>query len=298
MNRIGQGANGTVYLALRGDELVALKVAEDASALSLEHENLARLGTDAAGRRIGPRALEIDDLTLGNRTIPALSMEYVDGMSILDFVRERGVDWLPVLLLRISKLLSSLHERGYVFGDLKPANILFVRASAEARLIDFGGVTVQGQAVKEFTEMFDRAWWGFGSRKADSGYDVCACALLGIHVLGLVQKADVERLAQRAPAERRLWLLARLQDKQFRTPFLEILQQAVIGNYRDTRSFIQEVGKVLEDNPIVASAVQASAVTAVRKPARKRSQPWDVTDWGLLIAIIVFAITLVLLIWL
>jgi len=297
MNRIGQGANGTVYLALRGEELVALKVADNASALSLEHENLARLCADERGRLIGPKALEIDDLKFGNHSLPALAMEYVDGISILDFVALRGVEWVPVLLVRILKLLGSLHERGYVFGDLKPGNILFQPASADARLIDFGGVTVQGQAVKEFTEMFDRAWWGLGSRKADPGYDVFACALLGVHVLGLVTKADVERLSQREPAQRRAWLLTRLAGQLPATTFLTTLHEAVSGGYSDTRAFIQEVLQVLEENPLIASDVQASAVLTANKSVRK-VRPWDATDWGLLIAIIIFAVTLALLIWL
>lgn len=147
--------------------------------------------------------------------------------------------------------------------------------------------------------MFDRAWWGLGSRKADPAYDVFACALLGAHVLGLVSKADVERLGQRAPLERRAWLLAQLNTRRQETPFVATLYEAAIGHYADTRSFIQEVAKVLEDNPLVASAVQASAVapSPVRQPV-KRVRPWDGTDWALLIAIVVFAVTLIVLIWL
>lgn len=296
MERIGQGANGTVYLASRDGELVALKIAHDASALSIEHDNLIKLGVDSRGRSIAPRALEIDDLKLGVDTHPALAMEYVGGQTVAEFVAGHGPEWVPVLLVKILRLLGALHERGYIFGDLKPANLLIHPASVEPRLIDFGGVTPQGQAVKEFTEMFDRAWWGLGTRRAEPGYDLAAAALLALHVLGIVKKTDVERLASSRPAARQAWLFARLNGERAQTPLIPSLMQALQGVYPDTSSFVSEVIQLLEHNPIVASEIQAAQVTVPPKRARAH-RPWDITDWGLLIAIIVFTSTLALLIW-
>lgn len=297
MERIGQGANGTVYLAKRDSELVALKITTDASALSLEYDNLVRLGVDSRGRNIGPSPLAIDDLVLGADTHAALAMEYIDGLTLPDFVQARGAEWVPICLLKMLRILGSLHERGYIFGDVKPANILFQSASGEPRLIDFGGVTVRGQAVKEFTEMFDRAWWGLGTRKAEPSYDVIATALLTLNVLGVINKSDVERLAVKSPTERCSWLVGQLRASHAQDPLMGVLQQTVMGAHGDTRSLIEEIVKLLEQQPIVAASIQASGVAPMAR-RDKPANPWDVTDWGLLIAIVVFAATLAALIWL
>ncbi|MCY0902545.1 MAG: hypothetical protein OWU32_10220, partial [Firmicutes bacterium] len=79
-------------------------------------------------------------------------------------------------------------------------------------------------------------------------------------------------------------------------PLIPSLMQALQGVYPDTSSFVSEVIQLLEHNPIVASEIQAAQVTVPPKRARAH-RPWDLTDWGLLIAIIVFTSTLALLIW-
>ena len=49
------------------------------------------------------------------------------------------------------------------------------------RCIDVGGTTIQGRAIKEFTEFYDRGYWGLGTRKAEPAYDLFAVAMIMIN---------------------------------------------------------------------------------------------------------------------
>ena len=42
---------------------------------------------------------------------------------------------------------------------------------------------MKGRAIKEFTEFYDRGYWGLGSRKADPAYDLFAVAMIMINAV-------------------------------------------------------------------------------------------------------------------
>ncbi len=65
-----------------------------------------------------------------------------------------------------------------MFGDLKPDNLIVSGAVPKVRLIGVGGTTIRGRAIKEFTEFFDRGYWGMGTRKAEPSYDLFAVAMI------------------------------------------------------------------------------------------------------------------------
>ena len=79
--------------------------------------------------------------------------------------------------MHLLKKLTYLHANGFVFGDIKMENIL-VSDYGAVELIDFGGVTQKGRAVKQFTEIYDRGYWGAGTSIADEAYDIFAFAIL------------------------------------------------------------------------------------------------------------------------
>jgi tetratricopeptide (TPR) repeat protein len=157
---IGRGGSATVYLAdQQHSEFtreVALKVVDrvfDAGSLRsvreeqrilarLEHPGIARLydaGVTPAGQ-------------------PWLAMEHVEGESILQHCRSRG---LPVreriqLFLSVLDTVAHAHARGIVHRDLKPANI-FVNASGQSRLLDFGIAKLSDPADPNETRTLRRA---------------------------------------------------------------------------------------------------------------------------------------------
>ncbi|GAE94211.1 serine/threonine-protein kinase YabT [Gracilibacillus boraciitolerans JCM 21714] len=85
-------------------------------------------------------------------------------------------------MISFAKDLQVLHNEGYVFGDLKIENLIVTRKPARLRWVDVGGTTLRGRAIKEYTEFYDRAYWQYGSRKAEPGYDLFALAMIILRV--------------------------------------------------------------------------------------------------------------------
>lgn len=84
-------------------------------------------------------------------------MEYIAGTDLLTFIKQNGTTWLPVLISQLLTDLDYLHKNGWVFGDLKPENLLVTKSPVKIRCIDVGGTTMQGRAIKEFTEFLTGA---------------------------------------------------------------------------------------------------------------------------------------------
>lgn len=109
-------------------------------------------------------------------------MRYVEGKPLHHFLSKNGPDWLGLVGLGLLEKLRTLHECGFVFGDLKPENVM-VSKYGEVELIDFGGTSPIGRSVKQFTEWHDRGFWNAGSRISDEGYDLFAFAVLCLRLL-------------------------------------------------------------------------------------------------------------------
>ena len=180
IKELGSGANGVVYLADWNRKRVALKVSDRQDTITTE-VNVLRSLSKAQGMTLGPSLLDVDDWELGDRKVPFYVMEYIEGVDFLTFVRSRGLEWLEILILQLLTDLDELHKEGWVFGDLKPENLLVSGPPIRIRCVDVGGTTRIGRAIKEFTEFFDRGYWGLGSRKAEAQYDLFAVAMVIIN---------------------------------------------------------------------------------------------------------------------
>ncbi|WP_405144033.1 BMP family ABC transporter substrate-binding protein [Sphaerisporangium sp. NBC_01403] len=139
LGRIGQGGQGTVYLAESpaGDR-VAIKVLHAHQAMD---QNAQRrfLREVATARRVATfstaRVIEVG--TADQQ--PYIVSEYVEGVSLEQRVRERGPltgDELVRLALGTAGALAAIHQAGVVHRDFKPSNVLL--GSDGPRVIDFG----------------------------------------------------------------------------------------------------------------------------------------------------------------
>ena len=153
LRELGHGGMGEVWQAERADGSLKRKVAlklphvtwapalaerfarEREILASLEHPNIARLydaGLDPHGR-------------------PYMALEYVEGLPIDEFCKQRA---LPVegrlrLLLQVADAVAFAHSRLVIHRDLKPGNIL-VTDDGQVRLLDFGiAKLMEGEATQE-----------------------------------------------------------------------------------------------------------------------------------------------------
>jgi serine/threonine-protein kinase len=67
-----------------------------------------------------------------------------------------------------------------VFGDIKSENVL-VREYGRVDLVDYGGMSVIGHSIRQFTEIYDRGYWSAGSRSAEPSYDWFAVGIMWLH---------------------------------------------------------------------------------------------------------------------
>lgn len=177
LNKLGSGATGTVYLAARNNRKVALKLSENSMSITSE-VNVLKSIPKVQGCSLGPSFIDADDWVSAAGKIPFYVMEYIEGPDFLTFARNKGMAWMEVLIIQLLGDLQKLHERGWIFGDLKPENLIVTGPSPRIRCIDVGGITLIGRAVKEYTEFYDRGYWGLGSRKAEPSYDLFSVAML------------------------------------------------------------------------------------------------------------------------
>lgn len=141
LNPIGSGGMGVVYRARREDDVdqqVAVKLVrqELRSASSLARFHVER---QALARLEHPGIARLIDAGVSADGRPWYVMEYVDGVPIDDYCRDRqlGVRARVQLLLELCRIVDAAHRLLIVHRDLKPGNVL-VTCDGRLKLIDFG----------------------------------------------------------------------------------------------------------------------------------------------------------------
>jgi HAMP domain-containing protein/predicted Ser/Thr protein kinase len=140
---LGKGGMGVVYRAhdRQLDEEVALKVLRS-DVLRDDPGLLGRFKQEIKlARRITHRnVLRTHDFGESNGT-PYISMEYLEGVTLKDLLRNKGA--LPLGVgLRVAKQacqgLEAAHHGGVVHRDIKPQNMLILPETGELKIMDFG----------------------------------------------------------------------------------------------------------------------------------------------------------------
>ncbi len=137
---LGEGGMGVVYLAERDDlgTQVAVKVLRDAWISPARRERFASEQRTLAQLNHPLIARLYDADTLEDGT-PWFVMEYVDGVPLTQYCREREcpVDPRLVLFRLVCEAVQHAHANAVIHRDLKPSNIL-VKSDGTIRLLDFG----------------------------------------------------------------------------------------------------------------------------------------------------------------
>ncbi|WP_231597531.1 protein kinase family protein [Bacillus sp. SA1-12] len=236
---LGQGATGNVYLADSRKGKVALKLSENNMAITSEVNVLKRF-SKVQGTSLGPSLLDVDDWRIDHgKILPFYVMEYVQGNNFLEFIKGRGIEWVDVLVLQLLSNLERLHQQGWIFGDLKPENLLISGPPPRIRCIDVGGTTQQGRAIKEFTEFFDRGYWGFGTRKAEPSYDLFSVAMI------VINAAYPKRFTRKSEGDGRAQLFDVIDHHPFLQKHKQVLQKALLGKYMNATEMKRDLVHLL-----------------------------------------------------
>ncbi|MBL8182370.1 MAG: protein kinase [Blastocatellia bacterium] len=262
---IGTGGMGSVYLANRIDDFdkqVAIKViAIDGSSVvdienfrrerqilaRLEHPNIARIldgGTSADG-------------------VPFIVMEYVDGVPLNVYCKDKTLGEKLRLFREVCKAVSYAHSNLIVHSDLKPKNIL-VANDGTVKLLDFGiAKLMQSDSDDEvkIATISDRALTPDYAAPEQFANDTITVATdvysLGVILYEILSSQRPYSVAGRSPEDVRD-LLGSLSIKPPSSirDIDSIVQKAIAheprARYRTLQEFDADIANYLENRPVTA----------------------------------------------
>ncbi len=264
LKELGYGANGIVYLAKFKNMQVALKMSDNGMSITSE-VNVLRSFAKVQGSTLGPSLLDVDDWKSNQGQISFYAMEYIQGPDLLTFIQNKGKAWTTVLFLQLLNDLNKLHENGWVFGDLKPENLIVTGPTPRIRCIDVGGTTLKGRAIKEFTEFYDRGYWGLGTRKADPAYDLFAVAMI------MINTAYPKRFNKTTGGISQLREAIRKQKELL--PLERVIVKALQGQYSNALQMRTELLSLVIDKKNPDPLAKATVTNTKQHHAKTKDKP-------------------------
>jgi len=162
---LGRGGMGAVYRAVHvgTDRTVALKVIAGSFAGDPEYVERFRREARACGRLRHPGIVDVTDFGVAShagRPLPYLVMEFLDGRTLADALRDDPVPPLPWtidILEQVCAAVEEAHRHGILHRDLKPENVWLEpdrRGGLNVKVLDFGLAKLEGD-VGEVVEAAD-----------------------------------------------------------------------------------------------------------------------------------------------
>lgn len=155
LSELGHGAMGRVYLAEdpRIGRKIALKVLSPRQIADGEEDELRERFLQearAAGRLIHPGIVAVFDADTDPASgDPYLAMEWVDGRTLRDILKEKGrLDAVRAvdLVAQVAAALDYAHRHHVIHRDVKPANLL-VTPDGAVKVTDFGIAKLKSQEL-------------------------------------------------------------------------------------------------------------------------------------------------------
>ncbi|KRG12858.1 serine/threonine protein kinase [Virgibacillus soli] len=279
IRELGSGANGIVYLAKGVRGHTALKMSMDSLSITSE-VNVLKAFSKVPGDSPGPSLYEMDDWESPRGRIHFYTMEYIQGPDMLTFIKKNGQTWVGILIVQLLDTLEKLHQEGWTFGDLKPENLIVSGPPPRIRFIDVGGTTIKGRAIKEFTEFFDRGYWGLGSRKSEPTYDLFSTAMLFIHMYYPKKFSRV--------GDGKKQLIQQIDSHSELSRFSPVLRKALFGEYGSAKKMKGDLLILLSDKR--DKPVTYARRSATRQKKNKKSGSMKETVMVLLLTIVLYAL--------
>lgn len=138
---IGVGGMANVYKGydILEDEIVAIKVLREEYSSSEDFLRRFKNESKAISLLSHPNIVKVFDVSITER-VQYLVMEYIDGITLKEFITQRGVlPWQDAVhfIIQILKALQHAHDMGVVHRDIKPQNIMLLE-DGSIKVMDFG----------------------------------------------------------------------------------------------------------------------------------------------------------------
>ncbi|WP_040206536.1 protein kinase domain-containing protein [Neobacillus jeddahensis] len=263
IKELGFGANGVVYLAKHKNTHVALKMSDNGMSITSE-VNVLKSFAKVQGHSLGPSLLDVDDWQSNGGRISFYVMEYIQGPEFLAFIQMKGKSWTSVLFLQLLNDLDLLHATGWVFGDLKPENLIVTGPPPKIRCIDVGGTTIQGRAIKEFTEFYDRGYWGLGTRKAEPSYDLFAVAMI------MINTAYPKRFTKTIGGLKQLKEAIRQKPELLKVE--KVIVKALQGDYANARQMRTDLLDTMVEKPAISPRTAGVGNQSLKQTQQKNTK--------------------------
>ena len=154
---IGVGGMAVVYRAydIIEDKIVAIKILKDEFLGNKEFVRRFKNESKAIAVLSHPNIVKVYDVSFGTK-IQYIVMEYIDGITLKEFISQRKViNWKDALYF-VNQILSALkhaHSKGVIHRDIKPQNIMLLK-DGTIKVTDFG---IARFSRNETQTMTDRA---------------------------------------------------------------------------------------------------------------------------------------------
>lgn len=155
---IGIGGMADVYKAtdILEDKIVAVKILKNEFANNEDFVRRFRNESKAIAVLSHPNIVKIFDVGFTEK-IQFIVMEYIDGITLKEFIEQQGVlKWKDTVhfIIQILRALQHAHDRGIVHRDIKPQNIMLF-PDGTIKVMDFGiarfareeGKTISDKAI-------------------------------------------------------------------------------------------------------------------------------------------------------
>ena len=138
---IGVGGMAVVYSAfdILEERTVAIKILKDEFLENKDFIRRFKNESKTIAMLSHPNIVKIFDVSLGDK-IQYIVMEYVDGITLKDFIeKQKRVKWKDAIFFtgQILSALSHAHSKGIIHRDIKPQNIMLLR-NGTIKVTDFG----------------------------------------------------------------------------------------------------------------------------------------------------------------
>ena len=155
MEVIGVGGMAVVYKAFDNIDhrIVAVKILKSEYLANEEFKRRFRNESKAVSVLSHPNIVRVYDVSFGD-AIQYIVMEYVEGITLKNYITQQGIVDPREALYFITQLLRALkhaHDKGIVHRDIKPQNILLV-SDGTIKVTDFGIARISENATRTMTD--------------------------------------------------------------------------------------------------------------------------------------------------